>query len=151
IIPNSNIVDWVLVELRTTASGTSVEKKACFLRNDGTIVGTDGSSLPCFAVPDGNYYVIIRHRNHLAIMTTSAISLSISSSLYDFTAGPSQAYGTSPTKLVGSVYAMWGSDVNANGQLKYNGSANDRNYLLSKLNNVLSGVSNGYYMEDVNM
>jgi hypothetical protein len=36
--------------------------------------------------PDGNYYLVIKHRNHLAIMSAAAISLNGNSSvLYDFT------------------------------------------------------------------
>ena len=44
-IPNSNIVDWVLVELRTgTAAETKVAARAAFLKSDGTIVDIDGTS-----------------------------------------------------------------------------------------------------------
>ena len=75
-IPDS-VVDWVLVELRTgTASGTKVATRAAFLKSDGTIVDTNGiSPLQFTGLGDGNYYVVVRHRNHLAIM--SAVSNSI--------------------------------------------------------------------------
>ena len=61
-IPNSDIVDWVLVELRTgTASDTKVAERAAFLKSDGTIVDTDGSSPVTFSgLSDGNYYVVIQ-------------------------------------------------------------------------------------------
>ena len=92
-IPNSDIVDWVLVELRTgTGSETKVAERAVFLKSDGTIVDIDGTSPVTFTgLSAGNYYVVVRHRNHLAIMTASAIPLSSSSSLYDFTTSQSQA------------------------------------------------------------
>ena len=67
----------MLVELRTgTASGTKVATRAGFLKSDGTIVDTNGTSPLQFAgLGEGNYYVVVRHRNHLAIMSASAISL----------------------------------------------------------------------------
>ena len=64
-----------------------------FLKSDGTIVDTDGTSPVQFTgLSAGNYYIVIRHRNHLAIMSASAIPLSSSSALYDFTTAQSQAY-----------------------------------------------------------
>ena len=70
-IPNPDIVDWVLIELRTgTASGTKVGTRAAFLKSDGTIVDVDGTSPVLFTgLSDGNYYIVVRHRNHLAVMT----------------------------------------------------------------------------------
>ena len=101
-IPDTSIVDWVFVELRTgTGSETKVASRAAFLKKDGTIVGTDGSSPVSFTgVSPGNYYVVVRHRNHLAIMTASAISLSSSSALYDFTTSQSQAYTSGADPMV---------------------------------------------------
>ena len=74
VFQTPDIVDWVLVELRTgTAAGTKVATRAAFLKSDGTIVDTDGTSPVQFTgLSAGNYYIVIRHRNHLAIM--SAIS-----------------------------------------------------------------------------
>ena len=44
-IPNTDIVDWVLIELRTeTAAGTKKGTRAGFLKSDGTIVDVDGTS-----------------------------------------------------------------------------------------------------------
>ena len=116
-IPNSSIVDWVLIELRTgTASGTKVATRAAFLKDDGTIVDIDGSSPVSFnGVSAGNYYIVVRHRNHLAIMSASAIPLSSNSSLYDFTSSQSQAYitGTDPmVALSGGGFGMIAADAN---------------------------------------
>lgn len=49
-IPNGNVVDWVLVELRnatnpdSATSGTIFGKQAGFLLNSGKVVGLDGVS-----------------------------------------------------------------------------------------------------------
>ncbi len=71
-----NVVDWVLVELRSDANTPSNIKRAGFIKNDGWIVDTDGSSQLTFeGVADGNYYIVVYHRNHLSIMSSSAQSL----------------------------------------------------------------------------
>ncbi len=112
-IPTVNIVDWVLVELRnntTTAASTVISKRAGFLRNDGAVVDIDGAS-PLFflTTAPGNYYIIIRHRNHLAIMSAAPVALNSSSALYDFTTAQTQAYGTNPMKLLstGIIWNDW--------------------------------------------
>ena len=57
-IPNPEIVDWVLIELRDAAdaasanTATTIARRAVFLLNDGRIVGLDGSSR--LAIP--NHY-----------------------------------------------------------------------------------------------
>ena len=79
ITVGSDIVDWVLVELRTgdtpSTATTVVETKAALLKSDGTIVDADGFTNLNFDVPSGDYYIVIYHRNHLPIMTPTAISL----------------------------------------------------------------------------
>jgi hypothetical protein len=113
----AGVVDWVLVSLRTgTAAGTSVDTVAAFLRKDGMVVGLDGTSpvsLP--GVSAGNYYVVVRHRNHLAIMSASAIPLSAGSALYDFTTGTSQYFGGEAKALAGGRFAMFAGDANGDG------------------------------------
>ncbi|MFZ1289031.1 MAG: hypothetical protein WAR79_03015 [Melioribacteraceae bacterium] len=76
---NPDIVDWVLVELRTGASPatatTIVATKAGLLKSDGTIVDSDGFTNINFNVAAGSYYIVIYHRNHLPIMSPTSISI----------------------------------------------------------------------------
>jgi lysophospholipase L1-like esterase len=73
--PN-NIVDWVLVSLRTTElKSTEVAKRAGLLKTDGSIVDLDGSSPLAFPTFSGEYYIVIEHRNHLPIMSPGKILL----------------------------------------------------------------------------
>ncbi len=88
------IVDWIFVELRDPTSFTTiVATRAALLQADGNVVDVNGDSFVFFAgVAAGNYYIVVRHRNHLAIMTPGAIPLSNSTAyLHDFTTG--SAYG----------------------------------------------------------
>ena len=90
----SEIVDWVLVELRSDVSPTSiVAQKSGLLRFDGRIVDIDGSKLIINNVEEGKYYIVIKHRNHLSIMSSESITLNSNSNLYDFTTDEGKAYG----------------------------------------------------------
>ena len=75
----NDIVDWVLVELRTGASPatatTIIKQKAGLLKNDGTIVDADGFTNLNFDVAAGDYYIVIYHRNHLPIMSPTTITI----------------------------------------------------------------------------
>jgi hypothetical protein len=137
-----NITDWVLVQLRETATGTAVASKSAFLRNDGRIVPDDGTSEQItFDVPQGDYYIVIKHSNHLAVMSADSIQLnSGSSTLYDFTSGTGQYYGSDAKQLEANVYGMYKGDANGNSfvnsadYLKLNAFVNSADYLNVKPN-----------------
>lgn len=113
------IVDWVLVELRSdVAAASSVAARAGWINSDGMLVDLDGATPLTFKAPGGNYYVVVRHRNHLGIMSASALPLGEVSALYDFTTAQSQAYGSNPMKqLEEGVYGMIAGDGNADGSV----------------------------------
>jgi lysophospholipase L1-like esterase len=76
IIPN-NIVDWVLVSLRSDSlESSTVAQRAAFLRSDGQIVDLDGNSPITFATYEDYYYIVIEHRNHLPIMSNQKVLIS---------------------------------------------------------------------------
>lgn len=117
----SNVVDWVLLQLRSTATGAAIASKSCFLRTDGRIVFPDSTAsndVP-FDVSAGNYYIVVRHRNHLGVMSASAVALgsAANTTLYDFTTGQGQAYGTNPMIGVGTSYALYAADSNGDGRI----------------------------------
>ncbi len=115
----AGVVDWVLVELRTNISAnTVIAMRTVFLLEDGMIVDLDGESLPVFDnIDEGEYYIVIRHRNHLAAMTASPVYFSEDTPLYDFTDSDSKAYGTKGLKKSGKFYAMYAGDGNGNGSI----------------------------------
>lgn len=70
-----SLVDYVYVELRTSSDAASfVTSKVGLLRKDGTIANLDGSPFT-ICVASGNYFVLVRHRNHLGVMTQSTVSV----------------------------------------------------------------------------
>ncbi|MCK5521152.1 MAG: hypothetical protein KAI81_08565, partial [Candidatus Marinimicrobia bacterium] len=75
LIPEE-VVDWIAVELRSESDGEAIDSLSMFLKKDGSIVMPDGISKPTFtAVTAGEYYVVIRHRNHLALMSKNKASI----------------------------------------------------------------------------
>ncbi|MBL7951050.1 MAG: trypsin-like peptidase domain-containing protein [Flavobacteriales bacterium] len=149
----SAIVDWVLVELRSAAPAYTLVATRCgLLQSDGDIVGVDGTSPLRFAVAAGNYFVVVKHRNHLGVMTASAVALSSTAAVVNFRSSAQATYGTDARKTVGSAQALWAGDCNSNGQLLYTGSGNDRDIVLSRIGGTVPTNSvNGYYREDVNL
>ncbi len=151
---STDIVDWVLVDLRTsTNSGSTFATKAALIKNDGTIVDyTDGVSPVFILEPSpGDYYLVVRHRNHLAVMSADLITMTNKTPLYDFTTNLSKFYGGDAKEVNTGIYGLYAGDINANDQIKYNGNGNDRAYILTILNGNQLGILNGYYKEDVNM
>lgn len=110
-LPNQ-MVDWILVEVRTDSmNSTRVEQKAALLLSDGRITDLDGISPIQFNLEKGgDYYFVIRHRNHLDIMTATAISQSTTMS-YDFTMSMEMAYGNFQLKEIGGYMAMYSGDI----------------------------------------
>lgn len=117
-IPNENIVDWVLVELRetddlatTAVDSTIIATQAAFLLRDGSIVGLDGTSNLVFDIHvRNNLFVVIHHRNHLTVM--SSISLVETNNVYnyDFTDALPKAYKVGHKYLGNYIYGMRGGD-----------------------------------------
>jgi hypothetical protein len=153
---NNAIVDWVIVELRSAANNTTVvASKAGLLQRDGDIVGVDGTSPLGFVLPAGSYYVAVRHRNHLGIMTNATVALSGSLVTVDLTAAATVAYGVEARKDVGGTQVMWEGntfkDVPVN-VLKYTGASNDRDPILSAIGGVVPTTTiTGYVVTDANM
>jgi hypothetical protein len=119
---NRSIVDWILVELRTgTDSTTRVARRSGFLKSDGSIVDVDGTSPLSFLVASGSYFIVIRHRNHLKIMSASALVMTTAfTTIYDFTTAANRAYTTSPSivpqkQLATGKYGLYSGDGNADG------------------------------------
>jgi hypothetical protein len=121
--PNNSIVDWVFIQLHTGVAGsiTVHTTRAALLQADGDIVDTDGVSPVVFAgLTPGNYFVCVRHRNHLGFGTANLITLNGGPNTLDFTGTTVPLYGITPNVLAqGSttVYVMNGGDANTDGSL----------------------------------
>ena len=156
--PNA-IVDWVFVQLHDGTTGAIVSTRAVLLQTDGDIVETDGvSPVNMAGNAAGNYYISIRHRNHLGVRSLNNMPLAKTTIFpYDFTTAQTKAFpgavSNNPmASLTGAVFGMWGGNANSNTNVKYSGPANDEGQLLNTcLGGNKGAVINGYLDCDINM
>jgi hypothetical protein len=113
----ANIVDWVLLELRTDILGsTRIARRAALIRSDGKIVDVDGSGPVSFpGVGPGNYYIVLFHRNHLAAMSAGLVSVGNSIADYDFTTGLGKNFASNTKNLGGGVFGLFAGDYSEDG------------------------------------
>ncbi|TDH18327.1 hypothetical protein EXU57_23505 [Segetibacter sp. 3557_3] len=156
---HTDIVDWVLVELRNSSSpSTVVARRAGLLRSDGLIVDTDGSTTRILfaGVPSGGYYVVVKHRNHLSIRSSQVIDFNSGSGHFDFTTSGYNCYqnmGYFSSVHMGNAWTMRGGNANMNNNVKYNGPLNDQDRIQNgALGGSLTGVvSSVYSYDDINL
>lgn len=117
-IPNANVVDWVLVELReteglasTAVDSTIIAKQAAFLLKDGNVVDLDGVSPLIFDVHiRNNLLVVIYHRNHLSVMSSIPLIEAGGIYNYDFSNALPKAYNIGHKHLGNGIYGMKGGE-----------------------------------------
>jgi PKD repeat protein len=124
-IPNSDIVDWILLELRDAASSatatasTIIEQRAAFILKDGSVVEMDGISTFHFdnEIVD-NLFISIIHRNHLSILSNDAIVINSGSATYDFTESGNAAYLNGQKEIEPGKWVMYSGDIDGNGTVE---------------------------------
>ena len=150
------IVDWVLVELRDANDPTTVlTSQSALLQRDGDVVATDGVSTLPLPLPEGNYHVAMRHRNHLGCMTAGPVLLGYTPTTIDLAAAGTLMYGSDARNSVTGTFpaeALWAGDVSFDGVVKYTGVANDRDPILLSIGGVVpTGTTTGYSAADVDL
>jgi hypothetical protein len=118
---NDKIVDWVFLELRidNTTGTTVVATKSALLQSDGDIVATDGISPVTFNnTLTGNYYVAVRHRNHLGFRTANTLFFGNIPVNVNFSNNSISLFGTTPLiQINNNTYIMTGGDSNSDGSV----------------------------------
>jgi hypothetical protein len=121
-------VDSITIEIRDSTSSTAsnVDLFApAWLLTDGSIRAFTDSTKSYVEVSPawpGNFYVIVHHRNHLAVMSSAPVALTTSSAtVYDFSTAQAKAYGTNPMKALGAgstaPYGLCTGDADGDGQV----------------------------------
>ncbi|MBN1340482.1 MAG: hypothetical protein JXA03_14225, partial [Bacteroidales bacterium] len=132
-IPNTGVVDWILLEFRDAVDASSalpstmIGRQAAFLLEDGSAAGTDGNSpIPFSHVILNNLFVVIRHRNHLGVMSSGGLPETNGAYHWDFTTSSGQAFGgiNAHNEIGPGIWGMAGADGNADNQVN-NGDKND--------------------------
>jgi hypothetical protein len=165
------IVDWVFVELRSKLDSTLVmATRSGLLQRDGDVVDMDGISALAFGgVSADSFYVVVRHRLHLGVMS----KIVSRSSLVDFTVPTTPVFDFGDSRGAAFNYtglaqnsevkfgyrALWAGDFNADGKIKFTNPADDLNYLFFDIlvhpdninGNANYNFAYGYYQGDINM
>ncbi|QQS29345.1 MAG: hypothetical protein IPM47_21380 [Sphingobacteriales bacterium] len=146
---NTNIQSQVL-EARNPANPAVVEaRKAALLLNNGTLQDADGSPGVTFTgLPTGSYFIAVKHRNHLAAMSSNPITLPngnacASGSTCDLRLPQNTLYGNLILSDKGNgFWALSCGDVNQDGAVTFH----DFNLWRSSI-----GFFTGYFSTDINM
>jgi hypothetical protein len=90
--------------------------KSILLHKDGRLVDDDGvtGQVIIEGLAEGSYYLLLRHRNHIAVMSAAMLTLSrTSTTLYDFTTAAASCYGSGGcVELEPGYWGMWAGDIN---------------------------------------
>jgi hypothetical protein len=151
-VATTDVTDWILLELRDAVTPSIIVKtRAAFVREDGQLVDLDGVSPVAFrGVASGNYFLNVRHRNHLparsALVQIVDGALGTTPATFDYTTGQSQAYQNSlittnaaMKDLSPTVFGLWGGNANSNNTVRASGVNATLNDFLYLVNTVLGG------------
>ena len=143
------IVDWVWVELRDANDNTNiVNARSALLQRDGDVVNLDGLSNLIMSAAPTSYFVVVKHRNHLGVMSAATIALKeATTTVVDFTNSGFLTFGTNgQAQLASNDMALWAGNANGNNNARYLGPSNDssaiKNAVISDSGN---GTNSNYY------
>ena len=139
-----DVVDWMLLELRSVHIGQPVGSYSLFLDSGGYLRTPGKPYLILMNSSPGPYYLVLRHRNHMAIMSATAQTLNSSGSptLFDLT-DIANIYGNGGmVEVEEGIHAMAAGDADADGKI----GAVDRNSHWREQTGL-----NGYLSADFNL
>jgi hypothetical protein len=131
-----NIADVITVELHNAADYSIIE----FVQS-GVFLNTDGNtSFQINGQYNGTYYVTIRHRNSIPVVSANPISFAGVNISYDFTSSATQVFGSN-VKDSGAGFLIYAGDVNQDG---YVGILD-----MLMIDNKSAAFATGYLPEDI--
>jgi hypothetical protein len=136
-----------LVSFRTdTTTTTAPYRMAGWLHEDGTITFPQG----CITIPNGAYFILIEHRNHLGALSYRKADVVGNVVNFDFTIADSYVQLNPPSfgqKLKGTTWMMYAADGKKDTQT----TNFDINFNDSQLWKVQSGIFDQYKFGDFNL
>ena len=163
VVGNNAIVDWVWLELRdATNTNTVLGARSALIQRDGDIVDVDGvAPVTMNSTILGDYHLVVNHRNHLGIMSSSSFTMLDATRYFNFSNKATPSFGTHAQTSFGmpnGVLGMWAGDASGNGQIRFLGPGNDLNnlkgYIINDPGNTSGSASypvSGYSNSDLNL
>jgi PKD repeat protein len=120
----ANVVDYVFVEARAaTDPNVLIERKVAVVLNNGIVtdhlfVGSGASDAGVHfdnLSPTGMYYFVLRHRNHLAVITAAPQAVGLSSAMINLSNPANVLGGAAQLAQIGGMYGLKAGDMNGNG------------------------------------
>jgi hypothetical protein len=155
------IVDWIWLELRAANDNQElINARSALVQRDGDVVDFDGTSSVVMQAAPTNYFVVVKHRNHLGAMSAATVNLSDNvTTIVNFTNSSFSTFGSNAQTILNSGNtALWAGDANTDDSITFSGSDNDVNaikdYILADPSNILNFityVSSGYLMQDLDL
>lgn len=144
----ANVTDWVKLELRDASNPATVLGRApAFIKNNGSIVGLDGTSLPVIKNGNPSSIVAVVHRNHLPFRTNVGLDC-VSPVVEDFTIANAKLYDNTtdnaPLNTVSGKFVMWPCDASG---ATFIVNSTDLNFVKS----ATATTPTGYLRADVNL
>jgi hypothetical protein len=146
----SDIVDWVLLSLRDTLDGAPLCQKAALLHSNGSVEFPDGNGFDCCDLSHyASYYLVIEHRNHLAVMSDGPVTVDDGLIIYDFRNQQGYVDPNTPG-AIGQKEVMPGTFAMAGGNGQHDSSVNTADKAYWKVqNDTISRYVNGDYNMNV--
>ncbi len=113
----ANIVDWILIELRTE-SNLVIDRKAVLLREDGHIIDPETFSdlIPVGGLYPEPFRLAVFHRSHMGVLCTATITAQQGTDEYiDITTAMSDVSGINQLKNISGTYTLIAGDMDQNG------------------------------------
>jgi autotransporter-associated beta strand protein len=99
-------VEMLTVELHDAETLAVVATTEGMLHTDGTLSAVFGTA------PVGSYYIAVKGSNIIQTWSAGPQSVGSTPLSYDFTSGPSQAYGDNMSEVEPGVWAIFSGDIN---------------------------------------
>ncbi|OQX16245.1 MAG: hypothetical protein BWK73_04300 [Thiothrix lacustris] len=158
---NNAPVDWVRLELRDATDPTLVKARVTgVVQRDGDIVDaqTGENTFELTGLPAGYYYLSAHHRNHLGIMSATALNFGATPTAVDFSKEATATYGEHARVIATGAALLWAGNTSSDERIIAQGPTNDAGSVLSGVL-LAAGNSafttnyklNGYQATDANM
>lgn len=142
----TDAVDWLLVGFRTgKQKATEIARTAALLNKDGSLYFPDRCAL---LSEQDSVYVVIEHRNHMGVMSPTAVNITNDVLIHDFRAGDSYKDATSfgQKQFDSGEWGMYAGDGDQSDVPSYDLNGNDKTIWLMD-----NGVFNIYMNIDYNL
>jgi hypothetical protein len=105
---DASITDSISVELHPALTPNLVAAQT------NALLHTNGNAVCQLLVKPGNYYIVVKHRNHIETWSANPVALAVASTAYNFSTIANAAYGNNQAETEPGKFAFYAGDINQN-------------------------------------